>query len=107
MTDKLLQIVLATFAVYRLSHALALADGPFDIFARFRDWIGVDEQRTWVQRGLGCPACISFWVSLVFALVFILPASTISRKTVIDLCLLWFGIAGAVLFLLKWNNQGE
>lgn len=75
--------ILLCLAVYRLSHAITMEDGPFDCFAWLRENIG---QATWVGRGMHCPLCVSFWLSLV---VMWLPSWGVS----------WFGVAGAVMVL--------
>jgi hypothetical protein len=63
VTDPLTLVALA-LAVWRVCRMWVAEDGPFDIFARARHRLGVHEQKTWVQRGLACTACLSFWVSL-------------------------------------------
>jgi hypothetical protein len=94
--SELTWIVLATLTAYRLAYMLVNDDGPFDAFAWLRDKIGVDRQETWVQRGFGCPGCISFWLSLGGAITIAnsYPTNAIGFLT------LWFGMAGAALFLL-------
>lgn len=65
-------------------------DGPFEVFSKLQD--KTHEQRNWIERGLHCPLCISFWFSLIAALFF-LPAPFP------EFLLTWFGIAGgAVVF---------
>lgn len=82
--------LLAMLGCYRLSRMIVLEGGPFDIFAKLQDRI--HEQRNWIERGLACPLCISFWISLLAALFF-LPVS------LPEFLLTWFGIAGgAVVF---------
>lgn len=98
--NELVWIALATLTVYRVSHMLALEDGPFDLFITWREWIGTDLQRTWIQRGFGCPACISFWAALATT---ILIANSYPTNF-IGFMLIWLGTAGATLFLLKWSN---
>ena len=94
--NELVWIALTILTAYRLAYMLVNDDGPFDLFARMRDKIGVDEQRTWIQRGFGCPGCISFWLSLggAITIAFSYPTNVIGFLT------LWFGMAGAALFLL-------
>lgn len=82
-----LSLILAILAVYRLAHAIALEDGPFDIFAKVRDGLQADKQATWLQRGAACPLCISFWLAL--------PAAWLIGGGLLE----WLGIAGAVMVL--------
>jgi len=84
--------ILAAFAAFRVAQMMVFDDGPFDLLARWRDFIGVDKQATWVQRGFGCPDCISFWTSLMAAVVlgYLPPHEFILR---------WLAIAGMALLL--------
>lgn len=61
--------VLVTLATYGISHIIALEDGPFDVFVKWRVFVGAEKQETWLQRGFACPMCISFWVALILCLV--------------------------------------
>lgn len=58
------RFVLAVLATVRLSIDFTLADGPFDLYARTREYFGADKQENWFQRGIGCPNCASFWIAL-------------------------------------------
>lgn len=86
--------VVALLGVYRLSHMIAMEDGPFDVFAAARDAIG---QASWVGRGLHCVLCISFWLALPFAWA-IAPGA---------LVLVWLGLAGGCLVLHRFLYGGE
>ncbi len=83
----MLSVVLGVLATYRVSFMIAQEDGPFDMFSKWRGYIG---QKTWVGRGMHCTLCISFWVSLLCAF-FLVDGVTI--------ILYWLGIAGGVLAL--------
>lgn len=89
----MIDLLLAAFAAYRCANMFALEDGPFDVFAAIRARID-PEQQTWIGRGLNCPLCIGVWVSLVCALV-------IQPQSITQFFLMWFGIAGAQVFLQK------
>jgi hypothetical protein len=86
--------LLALLGVYRLSHMIAMEDGPFDAFAELRDRVG---QGNWIGRGLHCPLCLSFWLSLCmvgwlgFVGLLLPPYNLIS----------WLGLAGGCLVLHK------
>ncbi len=84
-------LILSVLAVYRLSYLIAKEDGPFDMFYAMREKIG---QESWIGRGLHCVLCISFWLSLI-------PAVILFYEYDINFGLGWFGIAGAVLVLYK------
>jgi hypothetical protein len=66
MTDTLdfwPRLVLASLATWRLAHLLAREDGPFDLIARLRWWMG---QGLWGQM-LDCFQCLSLWVAAPLA----------------------------------------
>lgn len=88
--------VVALLGVYRLSHMIAMEDGPFDVFALARDSVG---QASWVGRGLHCPLCISFWLSL--------PMSWVIVPDVDALAFTWLGLAGACLMLHRLLYGGK
>ncbi len=61
---------------WRLTSLLVNEDGPFDLFVRFRDWIGIgyDEDglcagRNDIAKMLCCTRCTSVWVGLAVALL--------------------------------------
>jgi hypothetical protein len=57
--DPWLRFVLAVLATWRITHLLALEDGPWDIVARVRMRLG---QGFW-GRLLDCFYCLSIWVA--------------------------------------------
>lgn len=71
----IVQFIMASFAVYRLTGLLVNEDGPFDLIGRFRDTIGVrrDERGRCtgnvLARGFCCFRCISIWSALIAALI--------------------------------------
>lgn len=77
-------IVIAIFAVYRVSRMLTLEEGPFELCTRLRNLYQVDN---WFGRGLRCPLCIGFWLSLTAAIA-------ISPDFITGVWY-WLGIAGA------------
>lgn len=62
MTDFWPSFVLASLAVWRISHLLALEDGPFDLIVRLRIRLGE------AGRVLDCFYCMSLWVAALMAL---------------------------------------
>jgi hypothetical protein len=87
--------LLALLGVYRLSHMIAMEEGPFDAFAELREKAG---QRTWIGRGLHCPLCLSFWIALVFAVAITNPT---------NIALVWLGLAGGCLVLHRLLYGGD
>lgn len=86
-----LTFILAALAVYRLATDLAWEDGPLGLYAHWRGWVlaryGADH---WLSEGVGCPICLSFWLSL--------PAAYLWGV------LAWLGIAGTAAFLARKSN---
>ena len=105
----LIAVLLAAFAVYRLAFMIAREEGPFDMFDRLRARAarlpvefqsGEFANRTrphWIQRGLGCPLCISWWLSLPAAGIVVY---SLSQPPLMALAL-WPCIAGICLFLYQ------
>lgn len=76
--------VLATLAAYRISYAIVREEGPLGVFLFVREHIDPN-QRTWRGRGLACILCVSFWVTLIIALL--VGASWVE----------WLAMAGAIV----------
>lgn len=85
------EFVLALLLNYRVSRALALEDGPFDLFSRIQ---GAFSQKSWLGRGLNCPLCVSFWLAVPAALL-LQPPDWRSGF------LLWGGIAGGTVIISR------
>lgn len=82
--------LLAALAVYRIARMIVHEEGPFGVFAWLQD--KTKKQSNWIERGLNCPLCLSWWLSLLVACFFIPVAWP-------EFLLTWFGIAGgAVVF---------
>lgn len=65
--ELLLRVVISALAAYRVARMVALEDGPFDCFSRFRARFDKPKgvPRTWVGRGIECPLCVGFYISAV------------------------------------------
>lgn len=92
-------LVVCVLAVYRIAYLIAREDGPFDLAANVRAWVG---QQTWIGRGFHCPMCLSFWGSLVAAWML----AGHGRLAAPDLFpLLWGAIAGGCAMLHWWRER--
>jgi len=66
---------MASLAVYRISHLIAVEPGPFFIVSRVKGWIYEKADKAgqkaygWhsLSDGVDCVLCISFWLSWLFA----------------------------------------
>jgi len=87
---------LSILAVYRVSRMLTQdgEDGPFDLLAKWREWIG---QKTWIGRGFHCFYCVSFWAALVCSLWLCIWGVTDWRL----LPVLWFGLSAGAIIIFK------
>ena len=57
------RLAVAVLATWRVSHLVALEDGPFDVIVRLRARAGNGV----VGRLMDCPYCLSLWVAAPFA----------------------------------------
>jgi hypothetical protein len=100
------RLLLAALAVFRLAQLVALDDGPFRVFARFRAWAGTHPNRV-VRENLGalvrCPFCLGVWFAAMGAALVLWPSR------IGDAFLLVLGLAGAQAFLegLAGSRGGE
>ena len=102
----ILRRILAALTCFRLAQLITLDKGPLLIFERLRIQV---EQHTakypqsylWrsVADGASCPYCLGFYLSLLCALLVVLPSQAG------DLFLLWFGIMGTQAFLQGVSNR--
>ncbi len=83
----LLRIVVASLAVWRLTHLLHTEDGPFDIFELSRRGL----RRASLSGLADCFYCLSMWVAAPFALAL---ASCWQ-----DRLLLWPALSATAIFL--------
>ena len=84
------RFVLATFAVWRLTHLLAREDGPWVVFRRFR-------RGAVFGRMLACFYCLSIWVSFPFA--FFLKGNLL--ETLVG----WLALSGAAILLERMTRE--
>jgi hypothetical protein len=91
-------IILAVsfLAVYRAARMITQdgEDGPFDLLAKWRDWVG---QSTWIGRGFHCFYCVSFWAGLATA-----AWLCAFGLTPWALCpIYWFALSGGAMVIFK------
>ena len=83
------RFVLASLAVWRVTHLLASEDGPGNVIA----WTRVRLGNSILGSLMDCFGCLSLWVSIPFALL-------VSRRPIVDAVLTWLALSG-VAFLLE------
>lgn len=79
--------ILAVLAVWRVAHLLTAEDGPFDLFARIRETVGIG---FWGKL-LDCFDCVSLWVAVPIALQL--------GKSMQEKLLLWLACSGGAIIL--------
>jgi len=76
--DNLLEFMVLSLAAWRLAALLVYEAGPWDIFRRLRERIGIQhddsgQPASWPDGGLGrlfaCVWCVSFWTTLVVCVI--------------------------------------
>lgn len=99
--DFWISFVVASLVVYRLSRMLALEEGPFDIFMETRAWAWKRfEGKAWIQAGIQCPLCISFWLAIPIAILVTLQL----HYPFYAFFWLWLALSGAASFLYRLEN---
>jgi hypothetical protein len=93
MTDFWPSFVLASLAVWRISHLLALEDGPFDLVVRLRARLGT------AGHVLDCFYCVSLWVAAPMAL-FVSPTGQ-------NWWCIWPALSGAAGLLHRMSQHAE
>lgn len=75
---ELVMLLVSGLASWRLTYMLIEDDGPLDVFAKFRKFVGVtyDEHgypvpKTSFSKGLMCFYCQSIWWGFIFGLSYV------------------------------------
>ena len=79
--------IIATLAVWRVTHLLAAEDGPADIIVRLRRLAG----NGFLGRLLDCFYCLSLWIAI--------PAAWLLGNSWGERMLLWLSLSGAAILL--------
>ena len=83
---------LAALAVWRVTHLIALEDGPFNVSARMRQRLGDG----FFGQLSDCFACTSVWVAAPVA-------AALRPRRATDLVLSWLALSGAACLLQRWS----
>lgn len=93
----MIDLIILILAGYKLSHLIAIEDGPFEMLDKFREWTGVKVSEYGEQYGTNqlstgiiCMNCNSVWVGIAIATAYTLVPEITS------VILLPFAISGAV-----------
>ena len=78
---NLLSLAIFGLAVWRIASLFVHENGPFDIFRKVREWVGIQHDENgnpWIvpdkfaAQLLSCVWCASLWISLFFFIFFML-----------------------------------
>jgi hypothetical protein len=61
-----MKVLILSLAVWRVCRLIAYEDGPWDIIVKMRSRAG----NSVIGRLMDCIACLSLWISFLFAVVF-------------------------------------
>src|SRR4051794_565372 len=87
--NEALRFATASLAVWRLTHLLAIEDGPADLLKRFRALFS--------SRVLTCFFCLSLWIAIPFAFFV--------ARTWIEIVVCWLALSGAAVLLERATHR--
>jgi hypothetical protein len=87
------KLVLAVLATWRLTHLVALEDGPADVFVRLRAGLG----RSFLGKLMDCFHCLSLWVAA--------PLAWWVGRGLWKWLVCWLALSGAACLLEKIGQQ--
>lgn len=90
---QLYWLVIGILGVWRLTHLIAIEDGPWRVMARLRQSAAAGQWGTL----LGCFYCLSLWVAALFALVMADSKSEIAG--------LWLALSGGAVVLERMTTR--
>ena len=85
---------LAALTVWRVTHLIALEDGPFKVTVRIRQRLGDG----FFGQLSDCFACTSVWVAAPVA-------AALRPRRATDLLLSWLALSGAACLLQRWSGE--
>lgn len=91
----MVDFVICTLAVWRVTHLLSQEDGPFDIVIRFRKLFG----HGFFGNLLDCFYCLSIWIAVPFAMLL----QDDWKQRVIA----WLALSGAACILFKLTEKSN
>jgi hypothetical protein len=100
----MLEFVVLALATWRLTSLLVWEDGPFEVFAKLRHFLGVrydersmPEGTNWFAKGVICPACASVWFGVGWAVAYWLWPD-------VWWIALPFALSAGAIAVERWNN---
>ena len=93
--ETLVRFVLAVFATWRVTHLLALEDGPGDVVFHLRRLVGDSP----LGGLMDCFNCLSFWVAA--------PAALFVAARPLEWAVAWLALSGAACWLERLGAPAE
>jgi hypothetical protein len=87
------RLTLAVLATWRLTHLLAMEDGPGDVFVLLRRALG----NSFFGKLMDCFYCLSLWVAA--------PVACLLTSKWIEWPLFWLALSGAACLLERPENH--
>lgn len=87
------RFLLAVLVTWRVCHLLAAEDGPGDVVARLRIWLGGSR----FGQLIDCFGCLSIWVAI--------PLAFFVTDGPLNLVMTWLALSGAALLLERMNPE--
>jgi hypothetical protein len=88
-----IRFVVAALAIWRVTHLLALEDGPADIIVRLRLRLG----RGFIGALMDCFKCLSLWIAA--------PAALFVARRPLDRLFTWLALSGAACLLERLGQE--
>ena len=88
-----IKFVLAALATWRLTHLLAIEEGPANAIVRLRESLA----NTVLASFINCFGCLSVWIAIPFA--FFVSAEPV------DLLVTWLALSGAAFLLERMSPE--
>lgn len=95
MRPELDAFVIGALATYGVAYTITSLEGPFGVFAWIRGRAQL--QRNWLERGVWCVICVSFWVGIPIAL----GLFGLTGWAVVN----WLGFLGAAVIITVALNR--
>ena len=92
-SDRACDLIVVSLISFGLSWMIAQTHGPFGLFGKFRRSVVARSNKEWIQKGVSCSICVSFWVSMAVSLPYSSPA------TFVELWLVSVGVTCLVVVM--------
>jgi hypothetical protein len=93
MDINIIDFLLCTLAIWRVTHLLSQEDGPFDLVIKFRKLFG----QGFFGTLLDCFYCLSLWIAI--------PFTFLLCNEWLEGIVTWLALSGAACLLFKITNK--